>query len=646
MNSSAIHASREFPQIALLRNDDGSMRIGRFSTSFDPQIEESLLKLSSEMQAWDALAVDKLLDGMKSIDPDFHVGRNETAIFSILQRYIQDVKEVLNHIDVEEAFPLFSSSLHDWWIYPDSISRIQNYSQAIRKFDVDRESVLLAAHQLEGDDSSNLLKSYDEGIAMQEFLLESLQEYEAKFDDYIIRAEEILPGIFDRKDYCRSFLGKYGTGELDYYMYPGNNVIVASMNEYVEAYKLEQAQMEFDKQKGNVLLANRFLGRHLYSFDIDESCDLSVTLSTNFGFGKSSYFNATLNYKGVSAINAFFVIFYRVAGMTEFSGSTYDYEVHENSFPIFFENVRDINNEYLSIGEARFVDKYFRQSLVDLSKLLSIIANSDTFLEVTTLSRLNDLTGEKVSHLVPVGDFDDIDLELSAAEKEKALELSTKILPYMQNGEEILLGEDEEIDTLVRAMSEPAIHHSVLQSLIKQDLIRNELISLLNENDVPTKYVFEVVDGLLPQETGMRAKSFDGYGLIDYRATAVSRVISLMERLKEIAGLVNFDEIIDELFETSAKVCNQARSYKVSEIAPRLMELKPTKDELEEKLESLRDQKEQLLEENLETGGLDERIKILSDKLRPIASEVHQLEAQDSRLEAFINSVEQLRLSP
>ena len=79
-------------------------------------------------------------------------------------------------------------------------------------------------------------------------------------------------------------------------------------------------------------MANRYLGRHEYGIDIDKGCELSVLLRTNFGFGRSSYFNAILKYKGVSAINVYSIIFYRVAGMAQVSGSTFEYEVEEKSF--------------------------------------------------------------------------------------------------------------------------------------------------------------------------------------------------------------------------------------------------------------------------------------------------------------------------
>lgn len=633
------HADGDFTQIALLRNDDGGLRIDKFSTFFDPQVEESLLRLSNEMKAWDILAVEKLLCDVKSIDPDFHVRQYETAITSVLRRYVQYVNEVIDRVQTQESVPLLGSSMHKWWIYPNSISIIHAYSRAIREYEVNREAASEAAHKLEDDASSRLLKTYELSIALQELLLEALQEYELKFDEYVDRAESILPGIFSNKDYCRSFQDRFGKSELDYFILSGNNVIVASMDEYIHAYKLEQLYAEFNRLEEGAAIANRFLGRHRYGVDIDKACNLSMIIETNFGFGQSSYFNATLSYKGVRAISAYFVIFYRVAQMAEFSGSTYSYEVWESSFPVCFERIKDINNEYLSIGEARFVDRYFRRSLIDLAKLLHIVANSDTFLEVTTMSRLNDLTGKTVSQLVSVSDFDEIELELSASERERAHDLYAVILSRLQNGEAVHLGEDKVIDDMIRALSEPTRHLSVLQRLIRHDLIRSEVISALRDNGEYADCAFGIVDELLPQETGMATETLKGYSLIDYRATVVSRIISLMERLQEIASLVDFDAIISELFATSKQVCEQAQSYRTDEIAPRLMELAPIRDGLNSRLENLRERREQRLKEESETDDIDMRIQDLVDELEPVIYEVHQLEAQDSRLESFVESV-------
>lgn len=592
-----------------------------------------------QMKAWDTLAVEKLQCDVKSIDPDFHVRQYDTVISSVLRRYIQYVNEVIGHVQTQEPIPLISSSIHDWWIYPSSISRIHTYSRAIREYEVNREAVREAARKLEDDDSSRLLRTYELSIALQGLLLEALQEYESKFDEYVDRAESILPGIFSKKDYCRSFQDRFGRSELDYYILPGNNDIVASMDEYVRAYKLEQLYAEFDRLGDGAAIANRFLGRHQYGIDIDKACDLSMIIRTNLGFGQSSYFNATLSYKGVQAINAYFVIFYRVAQMAEFSGSTYNYEVQESSFPVCFERIKDINDEFLSIGEARFVDRYFRQSLIDLAKLLHIVANSDTFLEVTTISRLNDLTGKTVSQLVPVNSFDDIDLELSTPEREWVHELCDAILSRLQNGEAVHLNEDARIDDLLRTLSQPTSHLSVLQRLIRHDLIRSEVISVLRDNDEHVNCAFDIVNELLPQETGMATESLEGYDLIDYRAAVISRIISLMERLEEIASIVNLEAIIGELIATSKQVCEQAQSYRTDKIAPRLMELAPIRDDLNSRLENLHEHRKRQLEEGSETDDIDARIQNLVDELHTIASEMHQLGAQDSRLESFVKSV-------
>lgn len=59
------------------------------------------------------------------------------------------------------------------------------------------------------------------------------------------------------------------------------------------------------------------------------------------------------------------------------------------------------------------MDKYFRKALSDLSDLLSIIAQAETFLEITTLERFRDLTSGSYNELIPDQGFSQISFELS-----------------------------------------------------------------------------------------------------------------------------------------------------------------------------------------------------------------------------------------
>lgn len=653
--------------LALYRNQDRSIHIGEFVTTIDEKAAESLRELARKMRTWDSKAVKRLEQEMSLAVPE-----PEMEFWEILCRYQNDVKKILALIGADELY--ISEDVYDihrevridrlrsrnspelylkkkwpiphgWWIYPNSISYINYYTVPIEEFEVDHQSVLAAISAMEKEeDRMNMLSMFEEALSLQRLLRPALEEYRQKFEEYVTTAEGLIPGIFENFEkwsYCRKLSESFGNAELDDIFTPGNQTIVDYVDEYICAYDLEKARLEFKDTDNGLLLASRYLGENHpdESVYIDEERGLSVLLNTDFGFGMSSDFNATLQYKGVSAINTHYVIFYRFAGMAQSKASTYRYEVNESAFLKCFERIRDINNEYLELGEAEFVDKYFKQSLKDLSELLFVIANTNSFLQVTTLEKLESLIGNETHQLVPVTNFEEINLDLTTNEKEMISELGERMLIYLENGEALAKGVDKAIDSLTGRLSESTIADSLLQRIVKLDLIRSKLVAELGRKDERSDYIVSVVNELLPEESGIQADTYTGYELIDFRAKTASRVLSLMERLTEIAKLVDFEEILMSFHSTIQQVCDQAKAYRKNEIAHRLAKLTPQEKEIEKQLNPLLEKKKKLGEASAETEKINKSIQELNKKLRLVSAEIYKLKTRDSRLESFIESV-------
>lgn len=638
----------QLSQIALYRNEDDSLRTGIFTTFIDPSAVEALLDLSNEMKVWDSNAVEKLCTNARAIDNELFVRNPEAPVIAVLNKYMQDTSYVLDRIEMKTPVSFYQSSAHSWWNweYRNSISQIHNNSRLIENCSIDKVTVQEAADKLDECGAEALRSKYQESIALKELLSKALHEYESKFEKYVACAEKILPGIFSRKDFCRSFQGAYDKGELDYFIFSGNQTIVEHIEEYIHAFQLEQAYSQFEEINNGMLLSNRFLGRHEYGFEMDSASNLSMFINTNFGYGRSSYFNATLNYRGVSAIDAYAIIFYRVANFAEVSGSTYEYEVGPNSFSVCFEQIRDLHNEFIEIGEARFVEKYFKQSLEKLAELLFIVANSNTFLQITTLDMLNRLVNKPISHLIPTSDFKNVDFELSQAELTIIAELCSLVHPYMENGEELKRGQDKAVDILLNELDASSAHGSLLNKIVKQGLIRNELVSALSNMDKRSGYVVKIVNTLLPQNTDASAETYEGYELIDFRVKTVSRVLSIMDRLQKIANLIDFNSILKKLHLTCSQVCGQAKTYRCEEIIPRLRELAPVKSGLEKQLDNALERKAELEKAKENIDEINECIKLLRAKLTPVANEISMLESRDVKLKTFIENVESTIAKP
>ena len=112
-----------------------------------------------------------------------------------------------------------------------------------------------------------------------------------------------------------------------------------------------------------------------------------------------------------------------------------------------------------------------------------------------------------------------------------------------------------------------------------------------------------------------------------------------MERLTEIAKLVDFEEILMSFHSTIQQVCDQAKAYRKNEIAHRLAKLTPQEKEIEKQLNPLLEKKEKLGEASAETEEINKSIQELNKKLRLVSAEIYKLKTRDSRLESFIESV-------
>lgn len=144
---------------------------------------------------------------------------------------------------------------------------------------------------------------------------------------------------------------------------------------------------------------------------------------------------------------------------------------------------------------------------------------------------------------------------------------------------------------------------------------------------------------MLPQKDGLQAEAYKGYDLIKYRASTVSRVLSLIDRITEIAKLVDFEETLEDIYSASLIVCKQAVDYKSDEIAPRLEAITAEEADLQEQLASLLEQKKSLEEMGTDTKEAETGIEELRERMSPISAKKALLEARAARLESFIESV-------
>ena len=639
MNNS--HTSRNMPtidyELLIARKGEESLRIAREPIRRDESALTALHSASQEMIEWQEREAKRIVEAMCSIDPrfgdrSFSPSSERGPVDFILERFRSDLAILDHYLGFNLGY--YPTSIHDNWRYFNCLASLSNYENQIRTFDPESAKREAEGLELEEEDASRFDRALSEAAQIRSFLLASLDAYEEKFDYYTTKIEKIVPGILARKSYCCDYTGAYGESELDYVSSPGNQCIVKRVGQYYDAVLLEELYSQFESSKDVVAYSHRKLGWTTFEMELDAEADLGMVLKSNFGFGRSSYFMSLLRYKGINAINAPFLIFYSGVRKAEFAGYTYSYRISEESFQPCFENAVALHAEYCRIGEGAFVDKYFRKALSDLSDLLSIVTQTETFLEITTLERFGDLTSGSRNELIPDEGFSQISFELSDRANGEVERISEEAWGLNTACEEELAG--------IRARIAGVASHyarqggvAKLQELVTADLIRNKLIISLSEKSDNMAEVKELVDAIIPAEPGLYTKTYKGFDLIDVRITKAEAVLSFIDRIREIAEAVRFDAILSSMEKSCKTIAAQGKAYYSEVIDPELSVVLPKRDQAQAALKEFDAKIEKLEKSNSDISWLMKQREATHQMLGELNAAVSRLTSQRNRITNF-----------
>ena len=625
------------------RCNDGSLRTAFYPIDHDYQVLDSLRELSGTMLAWENDQRQRLVASISKLGIHLY-GEKQSNIETIAGHYRDLVWNVCRLTNVGCGFKAFYPiSKHDLWRHDAGIHCLPKYSEFIKGFNVSRDIIEACRARLEESAYERLEDAYRQAIDMRSVLLPALELYERAFCAYVKRARRILPEIFDRKDYCQDFSAVFGDAELDYEITPGNQYIVDGIDEYYWACVMEGLYDVYESMDDVLAYSHRKRGFFNYKIMIESKCDLHLFHETNFGFGSVRYFRSTLSYRGVSAINASFLIFFRGAGKMAFSDYTFNYEVEEESFETCFSDVVRIHAEYQTMGEAAFVDKYFRKSLSDLSDLLLIIANTDTFLQITTLERFDALTTGAKNELIPDQGFEDISFELNASETKAAEKVADMILTdVIAHGIEKCV-HNTEINKLVSRLH-GSRNPAELQHIVKMDLLRSLIVHRLATSLGEDYDVTALVNEIIPVASGIYVESYKGYDLIAMRAEKAMSVIVPIARLREIAALTRFESIINSIASTCMLIGNQAHDFISKEIVPELKRKMPERDQMKAQLAEMKVKLAAIEHHGGDASWVASQVESLKARLRKMDDEISVLEKQIATLQSYIQSARSIQV--
>ena len=410
--------------------------------------------------------------------------------------------------------------------------------------------------------------------------------YQEAFEQYLSRIEALVPGITSSKDYCTSLTDAFT--ELDYSDDPTNHQIVEDIVEYYRAQRIEEAISLLSKRADVVGYSTRRCGwrdKKGVDLHLDANADLVMTVRTNFGFGQSSYFHSTLSFMGINVLNADLVVFYSGVEESEDAWTTDIYMIEEQSFVECFEKAVGYQCALDELGAAGFIERYVKGSIEKLADLMYIIARSDTFLDITSLSLFSDLSSRGHSLIMPGTDLSEQYYKL----QKRTEDLVTRFVESVGRSENdygrIVTTYDQGILKDLQETLEIDNGRSISSQLAQLELARSELVSRTRKKCGDANWITPLYNSKLPMPRDYRLLHLDGYSLQRFRTEKAGIVLTLLSNIRKACRTTSCESIIETLVDSCVLIRKQddeyLRNYLILDIAKLEQELDQLKGEIE-----------------------------------------------------------------
>ena len=450
-------------------------------------------------------------------------------------------------------------------------------------------------------------------------------EYCRIFEGYIAAIEIRVPGITTPKEYCPRLSDAYV--ELDYRPEPANAQIVDEVIDYYRAQRLEESIAALSKRADVVGYSTRYCGyldraNHRLRdvvIPLDPSTQMMLTIRTNFGYGRSSFFYSTLSFMGVNVLNADLVIFYHGIEESEYVRATDVYAIEEKSFQQCFDAAVACQHELREIGVEAFIDRYVKGSIEKLANLMFIIARSNTFLDITSLSLFSDLMSRGSSLVMP---------GLGFSKRNYALDDSTQAL-VTRFADSVKVSGDElgrvdcswDVETLGELKELLSVDYSYGRDLLAQlaqlDLARQMLVSKLRDRYGGQGWIMQATEDALPMPEECQLLELSGYELFAFRARKASIVLTLLDNIRKATKAIACANLVESLIDSCRLIAVQCSEYLRDVLNPEIARLKQEGLRVAREvkaLEALGD--EAYIEHKGELDDLKQRLESLREELR------------------------------
>lgn len=171
-------------------------------------------------------------------------------------------------------------------------------------------------------------------------------------------------------------------------------VIETYLQELYMAYCHAKTRKKFNSSV--LAYSHRKTGWHTDEFRLDSNFKISI--STNFGYGSSSYFDLLLRYKNINIIPYTKIIYYKYANASSILHCTEDYRVSDESWKVCYDFVVSEVNKFNRNGSQSFIREHIIKSIDDLCNLINKILKTDVFyfVDIDKLNSYLDLNEKSI----------------------------------------------------------------------------------------------------------------------------------------------------------------------------------------------------------------------------------------------------------
>lgn len=149
------------------------------------------------------------------------------------------------------------------------------------------------------------------------------------------------------------------------------------INQFLYSYFLEETYKDCKAIPEIKVYSHRRVGWTEYKYTLNDI--MSVSVSTNFGYGSASYFLVTLIYDDILIIPYSRLVIYYYAKTSELIRHTIECSVDDKSWSFALDFVRDACNDLIDNGSNSFISNYMIKECEKLVELLPSFLVSNEF---------------------------------------------------------------------------------------------------------------------------------------------------------------------------------------------------------------------------------------------------------------------------